>query len=148
MNEVKKPFWESKSLAEMSSEEWEALCDGCGKCCLGKTESPEGEIRQTMVACRLLDPHTCRCSSYQDRHRFVPDCVRITFKKLSALRWLPETCAYRLLADGQRLPSWHPLVSGDAESVHQAGQSARGKMVSERDVDTNNLSAYVVDGPI
>lgn len=146
MSSMARPFWETKTLSEMTVAEWESLCDGCGKCCLGKMEDPEsGALRQTSVACRLLDPHTCRCSSYEDRHRFVPDCVRITPAKLSRLAWLPNTCAYRLLATGEALPDWHPLLSGDSESVHRAGQSARGRMVSERDVDTADLSAHLAD---
>lgn len=140
-------FWEQKSLADMSRDEWESLCDGCGKCCLGKIADAEtGELVQTSVACRLLDPDTCRCSSYEDRHRFVPDCVRITPNKLHKLTWLPDTCAYRLLAAGDPLPVWHPLVSGDPEAVHRAGQSVRDRMVSERDVDTANLPRHLVHG--
>lgn len=148
MNRSSNKFWETKSLDEMSREEWESLCDGCGKCCLGKiADADSGDLVRTSVACRLLDPHTCRCSSYEDRHRFVPDCVRITSKKLPKLTWLPETCAYRLLAAGEALPDWHPLKSGDPESVHRTGHSVRGKAVSERDVDTANLPKHLVHGP-
>ncbi len=118
----------------MSREEWESLCDGCGKCCLGKVDDPlTGRLRQTDVACRLLDPDSCRCSSYAERKRFVPDCVVFTPAKVPALAWLPSTCAYRLVHEGKDLFPWHPLVSGDPGSVHRAGISVRGRMVSERD---------------
>lgn len=128
------PFWRRKTLAQMTRAEWESLCDGCGKCCLGKVEDPStGVLRQTDVACRLLDPHTCRCSSYADRKRFVPDCVVLTPAKVPALAWLPASCAYRRIAEGKDLLPWHPLVAGDPESVHRAGISVRGRMVSERD---------------
>ncbi len=153
MNEDEVPkqhgtFWESKELDEMNRDEWELLCDGCGKCCLGKVEDPSGGgLRHTSVACRLLDPETCRCTSYEDRHRFVPDCVRITPGKISKLSWLPSTCAYRLLADGFPLPEWHPLKTGDNESVHAAGQSVRGRMVSERDVLPEDRVSHIADWP-
>lgn len=142
------PFWETKTLAEMSTAEWESLCDGCGKCCLGMVDDPEGNgLRHTAVACRLLDPHTCRCTSYEDRHRFVPDCVRITPRKIAKLPWLPSTCAYRRLDAGAPLPSWHPLITRDASSVHDAGQSVRGRMVSERDVDAADIVTHIADWP-
>ena len=128
-------FWQIKRLGEMSRDEWESLCDGCGKCCLGKVEDPAtGALVTTAVACRLLDIEACRCSSYADRHRFVPDCVRLDARKIMKLQWLPSTCAYRRLANGEDLPDWHPLVSGDVASVHAAGQSVRGRALSERDV--------------
>lgn len=128
-------FWRTKSLNEMTRAEWESLCDGCGKCCLGKIEDPAtGGLITTSVACRLLDIEACRCTSYADRHRFVPDCVRLDARKASKLAWLPETCAYRRLAHGEGLPDWHPLITGDPESVHEAGQSVRGRALSERDV--------------
>ncbi len=140
------PFWKTKRMDEMTKNEWETLCDGCGKCCLGKVAGPgEGELRHTAVACRLLDPHSCRCSSYEDRHRFVPDCVRLTPNKISKLSWLPSTCAYRLLDGGADLPEWHPLVCGDPERVHSAGHSVRGRAVSERDV--KDFTAHVADWP-
>ncbi len=104
-------------------------------------------MRHTSVACRLLDPDTCRCSSYEDRHRFVPDCVRITPRKLTNLAWLPSTCAYWLLSKGAPLPAWHSLVTGDAESVHAAGQSVRGRMISERDVDMADIPSHIADWP-
>ncbi len=142
-------FWETTALEDMTSAQWESLCDGCGKCCLGMVDDPSGKsLKHTNVACRLLDPDLCRCSNYQDRHRFVPDCVRLTPSKVRTLEWLPSTCAYRLLSEGQALPDWHPLITGDPESVHTAGMSVRGRHISERDVDLGkDMSAYIVDWP-
>jgi uncharacterized cysteine cluster protein YcgN (CxxCxxCC family) len=118
----------------MSRAEWESLCDGCGKCCVHKLEDEEtGELHPTNVACRLLDRRTGRCSDYRRRRVYVPECVRLTPAKLDELDWLPSTCAYRLLANGEPLPEWHPLITGDPESVHRAGQSVRGWTVSEDD---------------
>ena len=137
-------FWEEKRLEQMSRPEWESLCDGCGKCCIHKLEDEEtGELVPTNVACRLLDRRTARCSNYRNRHAYVPDCVRLTPAKARSLDWLPSTCAYRLLADGEPLPEWHPLLTGDPESVHRAGQSVRGWTVSEDDV--GDFEDHVVD---
>jgi len=130
------PFWQRKRLADMTPAEWESLCDGCGLCCLHKImDEDTGDIAVTDVACRLLDLDTCRCSNYADRHRHVPDCVHLTAETASRLKWLPSTCAYRLLARGRPLFDWHPLVSGDPQSVHRAGISARGAAVSEDHVE-------------
>jgi len=130
------PFWRHKRFDEMTPEEWESLCDGCGKCCLHKLEDIDsGDIALTNVACRFLNLETCRCRDYTNRQRNVPDCVALTPATVAGLDWLPGTCAYRLVADGCDLPWWHPLVSGDPETVHSAGQSARGKAISEDDVD-------------
>jgi uncharacterized cysteine cluster protein YcgN (CxxCxxCC family) len=126
-------FWREKSLAQMSREEWESLCDGCGKCCLHKIREKNRTLSPTNVACRLLDTTTTRCGNYARRKALVPDCVVLTPASLAAIDWLPETCAYRLVKDGKDLPAWHPLVSGDAESVHAAGVSVRGRCISERD---------------
>lgn len=137
------PFWKTKTLAEMSAAEWESLCDGCGQCCLHKLEDEDtGEIAITDVACRLLDLHLCRCTRYAERSRLVPDCVILSLQNVGELRWMPETCAYRLVAEGRDLPSWHPLVSGDPESVHRAGISIRGRAISER--DAGDLEDHVV----
>jgi len=126
-------FWE-KPLGELTREEWEALCDGCGKCCLHKVEEElTGEIFGTNVACKLLDRHSCRCTNYANRKTFVPDCVRLTPEKAATLHWLPSTCAYRLRAEGKPLYPWHYLISGDRETVHEAGMSVRGWTVSEND---------------
>ncbi len=138
------PFWEAKSLREMNRAEWESLCDGCGKCCIHKLEDEEsGELLPTNVACRLLDRRTGRCADYRHRKALVPECVRLTPAKLGALDWLPSTCAYRLLNDGEPLPDWHPLITGDPESVHRAGQSVRGWTVSED--DAGDLEHHLVD---
>jgi len=128
-------YWETKSLAQMSGEEWEALCDGCGKCCLHKLQDEEtDEIAYTNVACILLDLNTARCTDYERRRIRVPDCVRLNAKQAHKLPWLPVTCAYRLLAEGKPLPDWHYLVSGDPEAVHKAGVSIRGRSVKEDQV--------------
>jgi uncharacterized protein len=125
-------FWETKRLGEMSRPEWESLCDGCGKCCLHKLEDEDtGAIYPTNVACRLLDRRNGSCRDYKNRRAHVPDCVRLTPAKLGTLDWLPTTCAYRLLANGQPLPDWHHLISGSRETVHEAGISTRGWTVSE-----------------
>lgn len=140
------PFWKSKRLDKMTRPEWESLCDGCAKCCLAKLEDEEtGEIAYTNVACRLLDLGICRCTRYDERTRFVPDCVTLTPENVSQLRWMPSTCAYRLLAEGQDLPAWHPLVSGDPDSVHRAGISIRGRAVPEEKAD--DLENYIVTWP-
>jgi hypothetical protein len=140
------PFWERKTLAEMTKPEWESLCDGCGKCCLHKLQYEDtGEIYYTEVACRLLDLGSCRCSNYAQRQKHVPDCVALRPDKVMELNWLPSTCAYRLLANGKPLAWWHPLVSGDPDSVHAAGQSVRGRAIPERKADI--LDHHIVTWP-
>ena len=127
-----KRFWESKSLAELSEEEWEALCDGCGLCCLHKVEEEcSGRIVYTRVTCRLLDPETGRCLSYRRRRELVPECVRLAADRPEAFRWLPETCAYRRLHEGRPLPDWHPLLTGDPASVRGHGVDAIDDLVPE-----------------
>jgi uncharacterized cysteine cluster protein YcgN (CxxCxxCC family) len=138
------PFWKTKSMAEMSPSEWESLCDGCGKCCLNKLEYDDtGEIDWTNVACRLLDHQTCRCKSYAMRKVFVPECVSLTPDNLADIDWLPPTCGYRLVAEGRDLYWWHPLISGDPETVHIAGISGRGRIISED--DAGDLEDHVVE---
>lgn len=127
------PFWKTTPLAAMTAEQWESLCDGCGRCCLHKLRHEEtDELAFTRVACRLLDLQTCRCTNYASRQRIVPDCVALRPDNLSRIDWLPPSCAYRLVAEGQDLPSWHPLRTGDPGSVHTAGASVRGRAVDER----------------
>jgi uncharacterized protein len=124
-------FWELP-LEALTREQWESLCDGCGQCCLHKVEDADtGEIFHTNVACKLLDLKTARCSDYRHRRAFVPDCLRLTVRNAGSFDWLPATCAYRLRADGEPLPEWHYLVSGDRDAVHRAGISIVGKVVSE-----------------
>jgi uncharacterized cysteine cluster protein YcgN (CxxCxxCC family) len=137
-------FWEEKRLDQMSREEWESLCDGCGKCCLHKLEDEEtGDVYPTNVACRLLDRRSARCKDYRHRHAYVPECVRLNPRTLASIDWLPSTCAYRLLANGEPLKDWHPLISGDPESVHRAGISVRGWTVSEDEV--GDLENHIVE---
>nr|WP_321445019.1 YcgN family cysteine cluster protein [uncultured Cohaesibacter sp.] len=142
------PFWHRKTLSEMSRVEWESLCDGCGRCCLNKLEDWDtGEIIWTNVACTLLDDQTCRCKDYDNRLETVPDCVPLNVEKVQSLSWLPPTCAYRLLDEGFDLYWWHPLVSGDPESIHQAGISVRDKVVSEDGMEVQDYENYVVFWP-
>jgi uncharacterized cysteine cluster protein YcgN (CxxCxxCC family) len=131
MGELRDRFWELP-LGDLSRAEWEALCDGCGRCCLHKIEDADtGEISDTNVACKLLDTRNARCTDYRNRKAFVPDCLRLTLKIVHDVAWLPRTCAYRLRADGEPLPDWHYLISGDAEAVKRAGVSVAGRVVSE-----------------
>jgi uncharacterized cysteine cluster protein YcgN (CxxCxxCC family) len=139
-------FWENKRLEELTPEEWEALCDGCAKCCLKKLEDADsGEVHYTDVACHLLNRATCRCTRYRERRALVPDCVALTPASVHRFHWMPGTCAYRLLAEGKPLPHWHPLISGDPSSVHRAGISVRGRAVSEVDVADADLEQRLVD---
>jgi uncharacterized cysteine cluster protein YcgN (CxxCxxCC family) len=139
------PYWERKTLAEMSREEWEGLCDGCGRCCLHKLEEEEsGHLAYTAVACRLLDTRTGQCSDYPRRQDKVPDCLVLDPGRVSEFVWLPQSCAYRRLAEGRGLASWHPLVSGDPETVHRAGISVGGRVVSEAHVPASHLHEYVI----
>lgn len=129
-------FWEQKKLTELSREEWESLCDGCAKCCLFKVEDEDdGKLYATNVVCRYLDTEKCQCTCYSERSVKVPECVTLSSHNLSDVYYMPNTCAYRLLAEGKPLPEWHPLVSCDSESMHAAGQSVQGKVVSEDDAD-------------
>ena len=136
-------YWE-KPLEALDRAQWESLCDGCGKCCLHKIEDDlTGAIHPTNVACKLLDRMSCRCSSYRTRRAFVPDCVRLSAANIERYQWLPSTCAYRLRAEGKPLPDWHPLLTGDPESVHRAGMSVRGWTISED--EAGDLEHHLVD---
>jgi uncharacterized protein len=138
------PFWKTKRLSEMTAAEWEALCDGCGQCCLIKLEDEDtGDIAVTRLACRLLDIGSCRCSDYENRQAHVEDCVKLTPAAVRHLRWLPETCAYRLIDEGQDLRWWHPLLSGTPESVHEAGISVRGAAIGEGKVPPDRFPAHI-----
>ena len=143
-------FWEKVPLQHMTPAEWEALCDGCGKCCLNKLEDPDtGEVALTRVACKLLDDETCRCTRYDIRHQIVPECITMTPASLREhAYWLPETCAYRLLAEGRPLPGWHPLVTGDPDSVHRAGVSVRRMTVPEFEVDVDEWEEFIIEEPV
>lgn len=139
-------FWETKRLEEMSPEEWELVCDGCAKCCLLKLEDEDtGEIAYTRLHCRLLDADTCRCSNYAQRKRHVPDCVTLTPKTISEIRWMPDSCAYRVLHEGRQLPDWHHLICGDRSRVHTTGNSIRGRTVSEDIVLEDDQIDWIVD---
>ena len=138
------PFWRLQPLEACSSEEWESLCDGCAKCCLQRFEDIDTrEIHFTNVSCRYLIEEECRCSDYPNRSTNVPDCVSVTLEILEDPYWLPSTCAYRLLAEGQELPDWHPLVSGDRDSVFNSGHAVCGKVINELEVD--NPEHYLID---
>ena len=146
MTDATKPFWETKSLDHMTPDEWESLCDGCGKCCVIKLEDVDnGEIHYTDIGCRLLDPTTCRCKDYDKRKQHVPDCVQLSPERLESLPWMPQSCAYRLLHEGKPLPRWHPLVTGDPESTHKAGQSVLGQIFPEDDIEEEDYPEHIRD---
>jgi hypothetical protein len=138
------PFWKSKSLAEMTEQEWESLCDGCGRCCLNKLEDEDtGEFLYTRAACRLLDIASCRCSDYANRHDKVSDCVALKPENIGSLGWLPRTCAYRLLDEGKPLQWWHPLVSGRQETVDEAGITVKREAYSEDGLTVDDLVDHI-----
>ncbi|MGK0500882.1 MAG: putative cysteine cluster protein YcgN (CxxCxxCC family) [Oceanicoccus sp.] len=144
MTDSQPRFWEHKSLAEMSREEWESLCDGCAKCCLHKLEDEDsGEVFYTKVVCRYMDDN-CRCTEYQQRNILVPACVWLRPEDVAEFHWLPSTCAYRLVAEGQPLPSWHPLISGSDQSVHQAGVSIQGRALNEEYVHPDGFEEHII----
>ena len=138
-------WWNSVALQALSREQWESLCDGCAKCCLHKLEDEDtGEVFYTRVHCRYLDDHSCRCTDYPNRSTLVANCVCLSPADLEALDWLPATCAYRLRANGRPLPEWHPLVSGDPQSVHLAGASVRGRSISDEYVHPDGYDEHIV----
>lgn len=141
---TERPFWEKKRLSELTRDEWESLCDRCGRCCLHKLEDEDsGDIVYTNVACKLLDAASCRCTDYAKRSIRVPDCLDLKSVQFTQYHWLPSTCAYRRLAEGNSLPSWHPLITGDEQSVHTAGISVRDYAVAESHV--NELARHVIE---
>ena len=142
---LRERFWERFGLEELTQPEWEALCDGCARCCMIKLQDEDTEeIVYTAVVCHLLDQDSCRCTSYDARHRLVPDCINFNANVVDQLAWLPKSCAYRKLADGEPLESWHPLLAGNAKAVHEAGISVRGRVVSEAGVPDDALEDMVV----
>ncbi len=139
-------FWKEKSLFEMTSEEWESLCDGCARCCLHKLEDEDSdEVHYTAVVCRYLDEDQCRCTQYEKRTELVPDCVQLTPVGALDYSWLPKSCAYRTLAEGRELEWWHPLVSGTQATVHEAGISVKGKCVAEQYVHESGYEEQVIN---
>ena len=147
--DVRKEFWAHVPMEKMTATEWEALCDGCGKCCLNKLEDEDTqEIALTRVACRLLDDSTCLCSQYDIRHNFVPECIRLTPKTLKDhMYWIPQTCAYRLIYEGRPLYPWHPLISGDRDTVHKAGVSAQGITIPEYEIEEDFWEDHIIEEP-
>lgn len=145
-NESPAPFWRTKTLSEMTATEWEQLCDGCGRCCLLKLEDEDsGEIYLTSLACKMLDLGKCRCREYPRRQELVDDCLTISPETVGRLSWLPASCGYRRIADGRGLAWWHPLVSGDPDTVHQAGISVRGWARLETQAKADELERYIID---
>jgi uncharacterized cysteine cluster protein YcgN (CxxCxxCC family) len=139
-------FWKKKSLNQMTRYEWELLCDGCGICCLHKLEDRKtGKVFYTSVACQFLDIEKCRCTVYNDPYLTPSDCMKITPKMVKGLRWLPKTCAYRKMAEQKELEWWHPLISGNADSVHQAGISVRDRAVPEQQVHPDDIKNFIIE---
>ena len=137
-------FWKNKTLRQMSPSEWEALCDGCGKCCLVKLiDDLTDDLHYTTVACKLLDCESCQCGDYENRKSLVEDCVILSPRLIEELHWMPSTCAYRLIYEGKDLYWWHPLISGNPNTVHEAGISVRGRVISEREVKDSELPKYI-----
>lgn len=149
MTDLRPRFWETVPLERMTRAEWEALCDGCGKCCMNKLEDEDtGEVALTNVACRLFDDTTCRCSQYDIRHQFVPECIVLKPQNMDRnLYWMPETCAYKLLWQGRSLYPWHPLISGDPDTVHRAGVSMQGRTVPEFEIDDDDWEDHIIEEP-
>lgn len=145
MAEQQQQFWKDKSLHEMTQQEWESLCDGCAKCCLVKLQDDETEeIAYTSVGCQYLDAGTCQCTQYGLRKELVSGCISLQPDMVDQFNWLPDTCAYRLASEGNDLPVWHHLVSGDRDTVHQSGNSVQDKIHSEADIDPDDLEDYIV----
>lgn len=149
-DDVRPEFWANVPLSKMTRAEWEALCDGCGKCCLNKLEDEDsGEVELTRVACKLLDDSTCRCTAYATRHQYVPECIQLTPTTIrDHMYWLPQTCAYRLVHEGRKLFDWHPLISGTAQTVHDAGVSVQGLTVSEANTPDDDWENHIIEEPL
>ena len=142
---MSQPFWQTKSLEEMNKDEWESLCDGCARCCLHKLEDEDtNEVHYTSIVCRYLDQDKCQCKDYTQRNINVPECVLLTPERVDEFGWLPDTCAYRLVAEGKDLYDWHPLVSGDKNSVHTSGITVTGKVIDERSVHPDSQQEYII----
>ncbi len=139
-----KPFWQTTALEDMSREEWESLCDGCGRCCLQKLEDEEGGIHYTHLACERLDCNTGHCSVYKTRSRDKPSCIHLKPEFIPRFHWLPNTCSYRLIHEGKDLPAWHPLVSGTSDTVDQAGISVKGRVISSDKVPFRQWQEHVI----
>jgi len=140
-----KPFWETIPLQQLSHDQWESLCDGCGKCCLVKLEDEEdGEVYYTNVACKYLNTSTCRCNRYANRLKQVPECVHLTPENIHQIHYMPDTCAYRLLAEKKPLPHWHPLITGTRKTMHAAGVSVKNKVISENKVNNEELEDHII----
>ena len=148
MSELRPNFWTDIPMDDLTRPEWEALCDGCGKCCLNKLEDEDGTVALTRVACKLLDGNTCQCTRYPIRHQYVPECIVMTPKSLEDnMYWLPQTCAYRLVFEGRDLYDWHPLISGEAASVYAAGVSMKGRSISEDTVSEDDWDNHIIKEP-
>tara|TARA_R110001592_G_scaffold1470_2_gene8811 strand:+ start:5148 stop:5609 length:462 start_codon:yes stop_codon:yes gene_type:complete len=144
---IQLPFWEAKKIQELSQDEWESLCDGCGKCCLQKLQDEDTEeLHFTCISCQFLDKHSCRCKVYENRFEHLPECLNLTKESLgSALTWLPNTCAYKLIHEEKSLPAWHHLISENKEMIHILNLSVRDKVISELDVNEDDWEDYIVD---
>ena len=148
MSELRPNFWTDIPMDDLTRPEWEALCDGCGKCCLNKLEDEDGTVALTRVACKLLDGNTCQCTRYPIRHQYVPECIVMTPKSLEDnMYWLPQTCAYRLVFEGRDLYDWHPLISGEAASVYAAGVSMKDRSISEDTVSEDDWDNHIIEEP-
>lgn len=147
-NMTELPFWKTKNMAEMSRNEWESLCDGCGKCCCIRLEDDDtGQIYITDVACKLFDPNRCQCTDYKNRSVLVPDCVTLSPVNVGQLHWMPKTCAYRLISEGKNLPEYHHLVSGSRETIHEMGMSVQNAVTSEAIIEDDEIHTRIVVWP-
>lgn len=147
-NKTDMPFWKTKTMVQMNRKEWESLCDGCGKCCCIRMEDEDtADIYVTNVVCKLFDAGTCQCTDYANRSTKVPDCVTLTPENAGALKWMPRTCAYRLVSEGKDLYDWHHLVSGSRDTIHDVGMSVQNAVISELDVDEDSQHHYITQWP-